>query len=188
MTHTYKISGMTCGGCQTKVQSLLSQIKGVINITIDLSKGEAAIEMDRHISSSEFQLALKEYPKYQLAENSNHLDHVIAPAEEETKSWIETYKPILLVFSYILGVTILVEAVSGAFDWTKWMEHFMAGFFLTFSFFKLLNLKGFAESFSTYDIVAKRWQGWGYAYGFIELALGISFLIGFSALLTNAVT
>ena len=187
MTHTYKINGMTCGGCQAKVQSLLSQVKGVKNVTIDLSKGEAAIEMGRHMSSSEFQSALKEYPKYQLLEN-NHQDHLIATAEEEPKSWIETYKPILLVFSYILGITVLVELVNGSFIWTRWMEHFMAGFFLSFSFFKLLNVRGFAESFSTYDIVAKRWQGWGYVYAFIELALGIAFLTGFNPLLTNAVT
>lgn len=188
MTHTYKINGMTCGGCQAKVQKLLSQIKGVKKITIDLSKGEAAIEMDRHISSNEFQSALKEYPKYQIVENSNHQDHVIEFAEEETKSWIETYKPILLVFGYILGVTILVQAINGAFVWTRWMEHFMAGFFLSFSFFKLLNLTGFAESYSTYDIVAKRWRGWSYVYAFIELILGIAFLTGFNPLLTNAVT
>jgi len=62
----------------------------------------------------------------------------------------------------------------------------MAGFFLTFSFFKLLNLKGFAESYSMYDIIAKRWSGWGYLYGFLELALGIAFLIGFNPIFTNA--
>jgi uncharacterized membrane protein YphA (DoxX/SURF4 family) len=68
------------------------------------------------------------------------------------------------------------------------MEHFMAGFFLVFSFFKMLNLQGFAETYSTYDIVAKKWNGWGYVYAFIELALGIAFLIGFNPLITNGVT
>lgn len=64
----------------------------------------------------------------------------------------------------------------------------MAGFFLVFSFFKLLNLKGFAESYAMYDIIAKRWSGWGYVYAFIELLLGLAFLSGFNPLLTNAVT
>ena len=36
MKHTYKVSGMTCTGCQAKVQHLLSQVKGVSNVTIDL--------------------------------------------------------------------------------------------------------------------------------------------------------
>jgi hypothetical protein len=63
----------------------------------------------------------------------------------------------------------------------------MAGFFLVFSFFKLLNLKGFAESYSTYDIIAKKWLGWGYVYAFIELGLGLSYLLRFNPMLTNAV-
>jgi hypothetical protein len=68
------------------------------------------------------------------------------------------------------------------------MEHFMAGFFLVFSFFKLLNLKSFSESYGMYDIVAMQWKGWGYVYAFTELALGLAFLTGFHSLITNAVT
>ena len=188
MTHTYNVSGMTCSGCQAKVQGLLSKVKGVKNVAIDLSKGKATIDMDKHIPTNEFQSALKDYPKYQLTENGQHQHYAIAVPDEESKSWLQTYKPILLIFGYILGVTLLIEAVSGALVWTRWMEHFMAGFFLVFSFFKLLNLQGFAESYSTYDIVAKKWSGWSYLYAFIELALGIAFLTGFNPLFTNAVT
>jgi copper chaperone CopZ len=188
MTHTYNVSGMTCAGCQAKVQNVLSKVKDVKNVTIDLSKGEATINMDKHIPTSELQSALKDYPKYELSENGYHQHHVSEVAEEETKSLIETYKPILLIFGYILGATLLVEGVSDAVSWTRWMEHFMAGFFLVFSFFKMLNLQGFAETYSTYDIVAKKWNGWGYVYAFIELALGIAFLIGFNPLITNGVT
>jgi cation transport ATPase len=179
---------MTCSGCQAKVQSVLSSIKGVKNVAIDLSKGEAKIEMDKHIATSDLQAALKNYPKYQLTENGHHQAHAAPLAKEDTQSWIETYKPILLVFAYIFGATILVEGVTGTFIWTRWMQHFMAGFFLVFSFFKLLNLQGFADSYSTYDLLAKRWKGWGYAYAFIELALGIAYLIGFNPNLTNTVT
>lgn len=179
---------MTCGGCPAKVQSLLSKVKDVKNVAIDLSKGEAFIDMYRHVPTTELQSALKEYPKYQLTENGHHQSYTASFEEDEAKSWIETYKPILLIFAYILGVTILVEIVNGAFVWTRWMEHFMAGFFLIFSFFKLLNLKGFAESYGMYDIVARKWRAWGYVYAFTELILGIAFLTGFNPLITNAVT
>jgi copper chaperone CopZ len=188
MTHTYNITGMTCSGCQAKVQTVLSKVKGVQNVKIDLSKGEASIDMEHHIPTSELQSALKDYPKYQLFENGHQNHDSVTTNAEETRSWFETYKPILLIFGYILATTILIEVVSGAFDWIRWMGHFMAGFFLVFSFFKLLNLRGFAESYSTYDIVAKIWPGWGYVYAFVELALGIAFLTGFNPLLTNAVT
>jgi hypothetical protein len=68
-----------------------------------------------------------------------------------------------------------------------WMNYFMAGFFLVFSFFKLLDLQGFSDSYSTYDIIAKRWKTWGFIYVFIELLLGISFLLQINPLLTNGV-
>ena len=43
MTHTYQITGMTCTGCQAKVQHLLSQVPDVQTVSIDLEKGEATI-------------------------------------------------------------------------------------------------------------------------------------------------
>jgi len=192
MTHTYKIAGMTCGGCQAKVQGLLSKIDGVKNVAIDLSKAEASIVMDKHINTAELQLALKDHPKYQLTDSATQHYHkaeqTAIVSEEEKTSWLLTYKPILLVFGYILGITLFVEAANGGFVWMRWMNHFMAGFFLVFSFFKLLNLKAFSESYAMYDIVAKRWNTWGYIYAFIELALGIAFLTGFNPILTYAVT
>jgi copper chaperone CopZ len=189
MIHTYNISGMTCGGCQAKVQSLLSKVTGVKRVIIDLAKGEAAIDMEKHIATEDLKAALKDYPKYQLSETNpkdNTDDSEVA--DIENKSWIETYKPILLIFAYIIGITLLVEWMRGEFVLMRWMSYFMAGFFLVFSFFKLLNLKGFAESYAMYDIVAKRWNGWGYVYAFTELALGIAFLTGFNPLITNSVT
>ena len=70
----------------------------------------------------------------------------------------------------------------------KWMNHFMGGFFLAFSFFKFLDLKGFADSYKMYDIVAKRIPFWAYLYPFIELGLGLSFLSNIFPLLTNSIT
>lgn len=189
MKHTYKISGMTCTGCQAKVQHLLSQVKGVNNVTIDLEKGEADVTMEHHIATSELKSALKDYPKYQLTEKSVDMPKAVSTAFVELeKSWLETYRPILLVFGYITGITLLVQFVNSTFNWMQWMNHFMAGFFLVFSFFKLLNLKGFAESYAMYDIVAKRMKGYGYLYAFIELGLGLAYLMNFNPVVTNSIT
>jgi hypothetical protein len=68
------------------------------------------------------------------------------------------------------------------------MQHFMAGFFLVFSFFKLLNLKGFAESYVMYDVVAKKIPIWAYLYAFVEVGLGISYLLNYNPLITNTCT
>ena len=188
MTHTYKVSGMTCTGCQAKVQNLLSKVDAVSDVNIDLAKGEATIKMDKHIETAILQEALKDYPKYQLTENNQQHLPVNTEKVEETRTWLATYKPILLIFAFITGITFLNEWVVGDFVFMRWMSNFMAGFFLVFSFFKLLNLKGFAESYSMYDVIAKKWNGWGYVYAFIELALGIAFLTGFNPILTNSIT
>ena len=187
MTHTYNISGMTCQNCQAKVQGLLSGVTGVKNVSIDLSKGEASIDMASHVATAQFQSALKNYPKYKLEEKQ--VTHQMQPAAEEiTKTWLATYKPILIVFTYITGVTLLIESTRGIFIWPLWMQNFMASFFLVFSFFKLLDIRGFAESYSSYDIIAKKWTAWGYVYAYIELALGIAYLTNFNPLLTNIIT
>lgn len=179
---------MTCTGCQAKVQSLLTKVKSVSNVEIDLAKGEATIQMDKHIATSALQDALKDYPKYKLSEIAVQHSPVFSEESEEAKTWLATYKPILLIFAFITGITLLNEWVTGDFLWMRWMSNFMAGFFLVFSFFKLLNLKGFAESYSMYDVIAKKWSGWGYVYAFVELALGIAFLTGFNPILTNSIT
>ena len=57
------------------------------------------------------------------------------------------------------GSWALIEVRAGAFDVMRAMGHFMGGFFLVFSFFKLLNLSGFADAYRTYDVLAKVWPG-----------------------------
>lgn len=187
MTHQYTINGMTCTGCQAKVKGLLSAVPGIRNVSIDLAAGQATLEMDRHVATATLQAALKDHPRYQLTETAP-VHHAPAAAEEESKTWLQTYKPVLLLFGYILGITLLVEVVNGAFEWMRWTNHFMAGFFLVFSFFKLLDLRGFADSYATYDIIARWWQGWGYCYALIELALGLAFLANIVPLFTNGFT
>ena len=51
----------------------------------------------------------------------------------------------------------------------------MAAF--VFSFFKILDLKGFPESFKMYDPLAKAVPFYAKIYPFFELALGILFLM-----------
>lgn len=177
---------MTCTGCQSKVAGLLSKVDGVKKVTIELTKGEATIDSDGHIATSSLQSALQDYPKYHLTEPAQQSDVTIFDTQKT--SWLVIYKPILLIFGYIFSITLLSEYINGTFLWMRWMNHFMAGFFLIFSFFKLLNLKDFTESYAMYDIVAKRWNGWGYVYAITELVLGLAYLTGFNPVATNTVT
>jgi len=155
-------------------------VPGITSVEVSRELATATISMEKHIALSTLQQALSS--KYSITPDGH------SESAEKAKSWWNTYKPVLLIFIYIGTITVLSEAVNQPFTWTRWMNHFMAAFFLVFSFFKLLNLEGFADSYAMYDIIAKKWKGWGYAYAFIELALGISFLTGIAPLLTNVVT
>jgi hypothetical protein len=68
------------------------------------------------------------------------------------------------------------------------MRLFMGGFFVAFSFFKMLDVRGFADAYRTYDLVAKRWPGYGFVYPFIEFGLGIAYLANLSPLIVNGIT
>jgi cation transport ATPase len=180
MVHKYQVTGMTCSSCEATVKSALLMVENVTNVEVSKNENSATITMDKHIAISDLQKALPE--KYKISA----LHH--SEITEQTKSWFETYKPILLIFFYITLVTLLGQVFNHHFDGMQWMQHFMAGFFLVFSFFKMLNLKGFAESYVMYDVVAKRLPAWAYIYAFTELALGLAFLINFNPLITNSVT
>ncbi len=183
MTHTYKITGMTCSSCEAKVKSNLLSSPDITSAEVSKDNNSAIITMDKHISLQALQEALGGVnSKYKISAQ-NHSE-----VAEQTKGWLQTYKPILLIFGFITLVSVLIQLQSEGFNWMEWMRHFMAGFFLVFSFFKLLNLEGFAESYSMYDIVAKKFKGWGFIYPFIELGLGLAYLTNYEPLITNYVT
>jgi copper chaperone CopZ len=146
MTHRYSISGMTCTGCKTKIESLLSVVAEVKKVEVDFLNKTVDVEMDRHVSTAVFREAMQEYPKYQISEAVT----VNAPApfieEEETKSWFATYKPILLIFGYITAISVNAAVTDGYFSILEWMRVFMAAFFMTFSFFKMHYLKSISET------------------------------------------
>jgi len=59
MKDIYRIHGMTCNGCRSHVEEMLSKVKGVFKATVDLETKEATIEMESHIPIETFQEALK---------------------------------------------------------------------------------------------------------------------------------
>lgn len=103
------------------------------------------------------------------------------------KAKIKSYFPLALVFIYLLATTLLLKFFYH-FSWATWMNLFMGGFFLVFSFFKFLNLKGFAKAYQTYDLIANKFPFWGYIYPVIELVLGVSYLLQTHPLITNLIT
>ena len=155
---------------------------GVLAAEVQLEAPQAVITMDRHIPAATLQDAIGT-PKYTITDTSQTVN-----IAGETVAENNSYYPIFLIFGYITGVTSLIQFAKGAFNLMDWMTGFMAGFFLLFSFFKLLNLRAFADGYSTYDVIAKKTRWYGFVYPFIELALGVAYLTNFRPVTTNIVT
>ncbi len=64
----------------------------------------------------------------------------------------------------------------------------MGLFYIVFSFFKMLDLKGFPESFRMYDPLAKRLPIYGWIYPFIETGLGLMLLMRFKIKIALIIT
>ncbi len=59
MKHTYQISGMTCNGCKSHVEKTLKLVRGISDVSVDLAKGEAIVNMDHHIHLEALKEGLK---------------------------------------------------------------------------------------------------------------------------------
>jgi copper chaperone len=57
-THTYHISGMSCGGCAATVKNKLSATPGVTSVMVDLGKKQAEVTSSAEISKDTLQKAL----------------------------------------------------------------------------------------------------------------------------------
>lgn len=92
----------------------------------------------------------------------------------------ENYTPLFIIVTLILLTTLVLTYKNysiGEFVLQKTISYFMIGFFLVFSGFKLMDLKGFAKAYSTYDLLAKKVFSYGYIYPFIELFFGLAMII-----------
>ena len=177
MKQTYKIDGMTCNNCKASVEKYLNDLTEISHVTIDLAKGEAEVTMERHLTADVLQNALPE--KYTVSEkdSGNVSASSISSTKTSEKTKLQQLKPLLLILFYITSASVLLHYMD--WSWKEFMLDFMGLFYIVFSFFKMLDLKGFPESFKMYDPLAKRLPIYGWIYPFLETVLGIMFLLRF---------
>ncbi|SCY70379.1 heavy-metal-associated domain-containing protein [Flavobacterium caeni] len=171
MTHTYTVTGMTCNGCRVGIEDKLGRIPGVVRATVSLEQSEAVIEMKTHISTGALQNAIGD--KYKIYEKN---DMLMMTSEEEVSDW-KKLTPLFLIFGYITVAAVLIN--RSPWDGEGFMLDFMGLFYIVFSFFKMLDLKGFPDSFRMYDPLAKKVPFYATIYPFLETALGLMFLLRF---------
>lgn len=173
MKQTYLISGMTCEGCVASVTEKLSKVDGIKSVHVSLEKCEAEVDMLTQIPIMELKAALPN--KYAIKTAVSELKNPILTKPVEVKSKLQQLKPLFLIFVYLFSAAIFLNYS----DWStqEAMLDFMGLFYIVFSFFKFLDLKGFSKSFQRYDPLTKVFSLYGWIYPFLELILGLLLLM-----------
>jgi hypothetical protein len=193
MQQTYE-TNLRCQKCLATIGPLLDAEGGVLDWSVDLAiptkpltvELAAAADSDRVVGL----LAGVGYKATPVNRTHDQPPEATQPVTSDARSGfkLSTYRPLLLVIAYDLGATVVAESIHGSFVWPRAMNYFMGFFFLGFAFFKLLDIPAFADSFSSYDVVAKRSRAYALAYPWLELGLGGLFVSGALPVVANATT
>ena len=192
MVHTYNLAGMHCQSCVGKITNALRGIDGVTSATVTLNPQRARVEMARHVPTDTLIAAVRTAGDYGLSETADamplHHGHNVPTSVSGEAEAPENLWPLFLIVGYIAGTVALIAFATNDYSTHALMNHFMGGFFLVFSFFKFLDLRGFADAYRSYDVVARKVPMWGFFYPFVELALGIAYVVNFRPVFTNTFT
>lgn len=157
----FYITGMTCSGCEQSVIKSIVELAGVTKATANHRTGQLSIQANPAISIKDLIASL---PKKYAVE-----DQTLAAPSKARQLF-----PLFLIFGFIIGATFFIHLET--MNLGEMMLDLMALFFMVFSFFKLLDLRGFQSSFKQYDPLASALPFYGWIYPFIELGLGISLI------------
>lgn len=94
----------------------------------------------------------------------------------EGESSTTEYLKFTAVIAVITAAAFILNVLYGSGGWQEYLRWFMGVFFVVFAGFKFVGYKMFAMMFAGYDVIAKRFKAYAYAYPFVELALGIMYL------------
>ena len=179
---------MTCDSCKSTILQNLNELQEIEAIEVDRDKGEAIIFMTNNIEISKLQNALpskfliseKEIDNFSVSSNKSTLEI------DQEQSKLQQLKPLLIILTYISVASILMNYKN--WNSSEAMLDFMGLFYIVFSFFKMLDLKGFPESFRMYDPLAKRLPIYGRIYPFIETGLGLMLLMRYEVKIALIIT
>lgn len=184
-TERYR-TNLNCGSCVAKIKPYLDAEPSITRWSAETASPDRVLTVEgdgplmdvtqRAVGQAGFRILGAVEPTMPVS---------AAPAPDPTPT---TYYPLLLLLGFLVGAVALAEVRFGSFEWERAMALFMGGFFLAFSFFKLLDLRGFADTYRMYDVVAGWLPAYAYVYPFIELALGAAYVSGVWPVATSVAT
>lgn len=183
MEREIAIRGMHCGACVERVTKALMGVPGVESASVTLEPPRAVVRTRGEVAAGALGRAVARAGDYSVVSEAE-----TAAGDGEPRP---SLYPLVLIVAYIAGTVLVAGLARAGWAWPGWrgvMLDFMGGFFLVFSFFKLLDLRGFADAYRGYDLVAKAWPAWALAYPFAELALGVAYVARWNLAVVHGAT
>jgi len=172
MKYYYNIQGLTCNGCVQSVKVKLEEALPDHTINVVLEESKVIIE---GVEIPDIELINSVLPEKYTISNFSKNNSQNGLSKSATK--LTELKPLFLIFGYVTLASILMHIKN--WNMIQFMIDFMGLFFIVFSFFKLLDLKGFINAFKMYDPLARKSTFYAQIYPFIEIMLGLLFLFRF---------
>jgi hypothetical protein len=182
---------MNCESCVNKLRPFLDGDPNITKWEADLKSPKKLLTLELRDNSQKDLIRdrIKAAGFDATLVQGNHRNEILDEQKLSEKPFkLENYRPLLLVVAYVIGASALMEYQKSEWAWMRFMNNFMGVFFLAFAFFKLLDIQKFADAFSTYDVIARRFRIYGLSYPWIELGLGLLFVSRTGLLLANLTT
>lgn len=100
---------------------------------------------------------------------------------------VKSHSVIVIIFTAITLFTTIKQFMAGSWNPMLAMSDFMAGFFLIFGTFKIIDLSGFVAAYKRYNLIAEHISLYAYVFPFIQLGLGFAYLFHAYPLTINSI-
>ena len=100
---------------------------------------------------------------------------------------VKSHSAVIIIFTVITLFTAIRQFLAGSWNGMLAMSDFMAGFFLIFGTFKIIDLRGFVVAYKKYNLIAHHLPIYAYAVPFIQIGLGIAYLFHVYPLASNSI-
>ena len=151
----YQISGMTCQGCVNSIKKQFSTDDRIISSEIDLNSSNLNLESTVDLKPGDLNTIIGDLKKYNVSYktfspiDSSDKDKNSSGNMKEQKKFTP-----LIISLLLITLLALVPQIRDGFNVEGFMKSLMGYFFVIFSLFKLLNIKGFSDS--DYEVISDR--------------------------------
>ena len=168
------IKGMHCSACVKTISKAINKVHSVESVSVDLDSRSAYILGSPNTNDIQISIETAGYTVESISKKGPPKKVNIT---NYGKSDFYKLTPLFLVLFAISISSWLLSKNSYSID--NFMNYFMGIYFIVFGASKIIDLKNFPKSFAMYDPIASNFSFYGWAYPFVELALGLMFIAQF---------